>query len=119
MARNDSPTRIVWHMSDDGMRPTRAPHWFIARNPVVRVLRPRESARIDLGVAASCPLLVYPVGSHAKDLVTPAGIVPAGQEVIVTVNNDSTLVDLIIETGEGLVNLVPLLLPPNLEVEFE
>lgn len=120
MSRNEiAAPRIVWHLTNDGMKPTRAPNWFVARNPVIRTVRPKESIRIDLCVASSCPLLAFPVGTHRGDVTPPEGVIPAGQEVIITVTNHSTHADLILESGEGLLNLVPLLLPANLEAVFE
>lgn len=119
MAKNETAVpRLIWHLSKDGMRPIRAPHWFVGRNPFERTVLPESSINVELCVSANCALLAFPVESHQGDATIPS-VIAAGQEVIVTVTNRSKHMAMSIADGEGLVKLVPLLLSPNLEVEFE
>jgi len=105
--------RVVWHLIGDGLRPTQTPHWFIGRNPFERSLPPKVSMDVRLGVAANCNLIALPSAAH----IEVRQVIPAGEEIVVKVTNTSEHVPLTVGDREGLVRLVPLLLPPNLQSE--
>jgi len=116
MSKADKETaapRVVWQLINDGLKPTQTPHWFIGRNPFERSLPPKTSMDIRLCVAANCNLIVIPAAPHIE---VPL-VVPAGQEVVVKVTNSSEHVPLTIGDKEGLVRLIPLLLPQNIQSE--
>lgn len=107
MPKNE-PTRpdVIWNLSNDAIQPKPAPWGFIAQNPVQRVLPPGGKAKIDTGIAASCPLLAFPRGE--ADHVTVQQLIPAGTNIVVMVENRSSHTSLVIDDKEALVNLHPL-----------
>ena len=111
--KETSGPRVVWHLENDGLKPTQTPHWFIGRNPFERSLPPGSSMDIRLCLAANCNLIAVPSGAHIE---VPM-IIPAGQEVVVRVVNKSEYSPLVIGDKEGVVRLFPLLLPPNIQSE--
>lgn len=116
MPRTDKETtapRVVWHLLNDGLKPTQTPHWFIGRNPFERSLPPGTHMDIRLCVAANCHLIAVPSGAH----VEVQTVIPAGQEIVVKVTNASEYSPLTIGDKEGLVRLFPLLLPTNVQSE--
>ena len=105
--------RVIWQISNDGLRPTQTPNWFVARNPVERSLPPKMSMDIRLCVAASCNLIALPTEAH----ISVPMLIPAGQEIVVKVTNSSEFSPLTVGDKEALVRLVPLILPPDLQSE--
>lgn len=105
--------RVVWHLLDDGLKPTQTPHWFIGRNPFERSLPPGASMDIRLCLAANCNLIAVPSAAH----IEVQTVIPAGQEIVVKVTNSSAYAPLTIGDKEGVVRLFPLLLP--LEIQSE
>ena len=103
---------ITWQISNDGLRPTEAPWGYVLRNPLARSIPPGMRMDIDLQVAANYPMLAFPARAHADDATVPM-IIPAGKDVVVTIENKSQHSYLIIEDKEALVNLYPLVAPPT------
>ncbi len=106
MAKTDKP-RVVWQLKNDGMAPSPAPHGFIARNPVQRTVPPNSHISINLNIQANVPMLAFPSRSHADDVTVPM-IIQAGTDVVVTIENKSQHVTLVVDDKEALVNLHPL-----------
>lgn len=116
MAKTDKETtgpRVVWHLQNDGLKPTQTPHWFIGRNPFERSLPPGASMDVRLHVAANCNLIAIPSASYIE---VPM-VIPAGQEVVVRIVNSSAHAPLVIGDKEGVVRLFPLLLPLGIQSE--
>lgn len=101
-------TRVVWHLSNDGLQPTKTPFGFIGRNPFQRVVPAGMSIEIDLHVQANLPLLVFPSRAHSDDVTVKELIVQPGQSIKVTVENKSQHLPLVVDDKEGLVSLYPL-----------
>lgn len=114
MAKTDK-RRVVWQLKNDGLTPAPAPHGFIARNPVQRTVLPGSKITINLEVQANVPLLAFPAKSHADDL-TVQQIIQASSDIIVTIENKSQHVALVIDDKEALVNLYPLIFDSAAEV---
>lgn len=114
MPKTEKPgPRVVWHVTNDGLKPTQTPHWFVGRNPFERNLPPNTSMDIRLCVAANCNLIALPTDSH----ITVPMLIPAGQEIVVKVTNASEHAPLSIGDKEALVRLFPLIMPPDLQSE--
>lgn len=121
MSKNE-PTKnpdVVWQVTRDGMEPKPAPWGFVGRNPVVVAVPPASAddqpsrRTINLCVAANVPLLVFPTRRYAG-VVTVNGrgdgaVIPAGTEIVLTVENNSKHSPLVLESGEGLLAMHPLL----------
>lgn len=105
--RDHGSPDVVWNISGDGLRPKQAPWGFVAQNPFSRVIPPKAKLQINLHVAANVPLMAFPRGDQA-DYVSVPLVIPAGQNVVVTVENKSEHQSLLIEDKESLVNLHPL-----------
>lgn len=101
-------TRVVWHLSNDGLKPTQTPYGFIARNPVQIVVGPGQRRQVDLQVQANLPMIAFPTRNHADDVSVPAMIVQPGTSVTVFVENKSQHTPLVIDDKEGLVALYPM-----------
>ncbi len=107
--QDDGPkAHITWRLNNDGLGPTKAPHGYVLRNPVSKGIPPGSKASVNLYVTADCPMFAWPTASHA-DSVTVPQFIPAGQEVVVVIENKSQHSVMLVETKEGLVNLHPLL----------
>jgi hypothetical protein len=111
-----SNRHVVWHLHGDAIRPKEAPWGFVVQNPVQRTLMPGQVARIDTGVAASLPMIACVRGDQG-DYVTVPSIVPAGQTLVVTVENKSKHMPLTIDDSEALANVHPLAWAGTSEVD--
>ena len=109
MPKNESQPQanVVWRLLNDAMRPKEAPWGFVAQNPFQRVVPPGQSITIDTGIAANVPLICVPRGDQASYVSVPLAL-PAGQTVKVTVRNESVHVPMVIDDGEAICNLTPL-----------
>lgn len=114
MAKTDKP-RVVWQLKNDGMTPSPAPHGFVARNPVQRTVLPGSKITINLEIQANVPMLAFPARSHADDVTVPM-IIQAATDVVVTIENKSQHVAMVIDDKEALVNLHPLMFDGTGEV---
>jgi hypothetical protein len=112
MSERTPRVHITWQISNDGLRPTEVPWGYVLRNPLARSIPPKHTMEIDLQVAANYPMLAFPARAHA-DSVTVPQIIPAGQDVVIRVENKSEYSPLIIEDKEALVNLFPLVAAPT------
>jgi hypothetical protein len=101
-------TRVVWHLTNDGLKPTQTPFGFIARNPLQIVIPPGGKRQIDLLVQANLPMLAFPTRGHADDVSVPALIVQPGTNVVAIIENRSNHNSLVIDDKEGLVALYPM-----------
>lgn len=101
-------TRVVWHITDDGLQPVQTPYGFLARNPVQVIIPPGQKRQINLRVQASLPMIAFPARSHADDVTVPAMIVQPGTDVTCTVENKSQHSPLSIDDREALVALYPM-----------
>lgn len=109
MAKNeDGKPRVVWQLSNDGLAPSKTPFGFVARNPVQVVVPPGKKTNVNLQVQANVPLLAFPTRTHADD-VTVQLVIQPGQDIVVSVENKSQHVPLVLDDKEGLVSLYPLL----------
>lgn len=116
MAKNETMNHVIWRLHGDAMRPKEAPWGFVAQNPVQKTLMPNQVAQIDTGVAANVPLLAC-ARSDQSEYVTVPMIIPAGQTVVVTVENKSKFLPLTIDDCEALVNIYPLCWKGTSEVD--
>jgi len=114
MAKNEKNMgiHIVWTLSEDGIRPSQTPYGFIAKNPVQRAVPPGGSMNVRLHVAANHPMLAFPARTVA-DSVKILGregvqVLNAGEELTVTIVNESKHLPLVIDDDESLVHLHPL-----------
>lgn len=103
-----APARVVWHLSNDGLQPSKTPHGFLARNPLSRVIPPGQKLTINLQVQANVPLLAFPARSHADDVTVPSGVLQPGTDVTCVIENKSQHSSMVIEDKEALVSLFPL-----------
>jgi hypothetical protein len=101
-------TRVVWHLSNDGLKPTQTPFGFIARNPLQFVVPPGQKLRVDLRVQANLPMLAFPARAHADDVTVESLILQPGTNVTCTVENKSQHSPLVVDDKEGLVALYPM-----------
>lgn len=101
-------TRVVWHLSNDGLKPTQTPYGFIARNPVQIVIPPGQKRQIDLQLQANLPMIAFPTRANADYVSVPELIVLPGTNVVAIVENKSNNTALVIDDKEGLVALYPL-----------
>lgn len=97
---------VVWHLTNDGLVPSPAPWGFIVRNPVGRAIPPDSEVTIRTNVACNYPMFAWPVRNRQDDLTVPM-VIPAGQEIVVTVRNNSKHTVLTIDDKEALVCLHP------------
>ena len=109
MAKNEKTAtpHITWHLTNDGLEPTRAPHGYVVRNPFSRVVPPGGAIEINLCVAADYPMFAWPARSHKDDVTVPLILQP-GADLTVTVRNESKYSTMIVEDKEVLVNLTPI-----------
>lgn len=116
--KNDETPRpdFVWRLNGDAMRPKEAPWGFVAQNPVQRAIPAGQKILIDTGISASVPMIASARGDQA-DYVTVPMLIPAGRNVVVTVENRSQHMPLVIDDREALVNLTPLLFHGTSEVD--
>lgn len=119
MAKNE-PARehsdVIWRLSNDALRPKEAPWGFVAQNPLQRMIPPGAKFKIDTGIAANVPMLVFPRGDMA-DYVTLPQVLPAGQNLTVTIENKSQHQALLIDDREPVANLHPLVFKGTSEVD--
>ena len=99
--------RVIWRLHGDAIRPKDAPWGFIVQNPLARVLMPGQVINIDTGVSANIPMVCSARGDQASYVTVPA-IVPAGQNLVVTVENKSKHLALTVDDKEPLANVHPL-----------
>lgn len=98
---------VIWRLHGDAIRPKDAPWGFIVQNPVQRSLMPGQIVKIDTGVAANVPLIPCVRGDQTEYVTVP-NIVPAGHTLVVTVENKSKHLPLLIDDREPLANVHPL-----------
>ena len=103
---------ITWQISNDGLRPTAAPWGYVLRNPLARSIPPGHKMDINLQVAANYPMLAFPTRNHQEYSTVPL-VIPAGQDIVITVENKSKHSALLIDDKESLVNLFPLVAAPT------
>lgn len=101
-------TRVVWHLINDGLKPSQTPFGFIARNPLQLVVPPGQKRLIDLQVQANLPMIAFPTNRHADDVTVPALIVYPGTTVTCVIENKSQHTPLVVDDKEGLVALYPM-----------
>lgn len=117
MSKNVQPPpasdgHVTWHLHGDAIRPKNAPWGFVVQNPFQRTIMPGQTVRIDTGVAANCPMIIWARGDQGDYVTIPdshAGhIVAAGQTITVNVENKSKHAPLTVDDREALVNAHPL-----------
>lgn len=106
---------VTWHLSNDGLQPSPAPWGFIVRNPVSRAIPPNSEVEIRTCVACNYPMMAWPTRTRQEDLTVQA-VIPAGQEIVVKVRNQSMHSTLVLDDKEGLVCLHP---PQAIDVSSE
>lgn len=99
--------RVVWQLSNDGLRPSPTPYGFLARNPLGRILPPETKMVVNLQVQANVPILAFPSRTHVDD-VTCKQIFQPGEEITCVVENKSKHAPMTIEDKESLLSLFPL-----------
>lgn len=107
---------VIWRLSGDAMRPKDAPWGFVAQNPVQRVIPPNQKVRIDTGIAANVPMLAFARGDQG-DYVTMPLVLPAGQNLIVVIENKSPHSALVVDDREAVANLHPMIFRGTSEVD--
>lgn len=110
MSDNDNSSRlpgVTWTVSGDGMPPREAPWGFVVRNPLVFTLPPNTHRDVRLHVSVSTAVLAFPTRA-VSDYVSVPQMINAGVELVVRVENKSTHMPLVVESGESLVNVFPL-----------
>lgn len=120
MSKKNEPARehsdVIWRLSGDALRPKDAPWGFIAQNPVQRVVPPSAKMTIDTGIAASVPMVCFPRGDQADYVKVPT-ILPAGQNLVVTIENTSAHSPLVVDDKQSVANMFPMIFRGTSEVD--